>query len=169
MKRGVKMLKLNNEQAAAAWEDYKKFHNIQDQKVYSTWVIESSFKYAFALAMDAAEKQEQPTEKKYIKPEQMELIPLPEPLERKIVKGFKRKHKGRITRTFEQRKQQAHQLVNILQSLGETKLMDIIFHMRQSGFDEWNDNNASGFVKDAMNYYPRIKRTGFGLYKYEDQ
>lgn len=157
---------MNNKQLAQqAWQDYCKGFAIDPNKIENINLIAYAFKHAFVLGMNAAEQE--PKEKPYFKPVQMEGIPLP--LEKKAVKtGFKRSHKGRISRTYKQRKGEAHYLARMLCDSGEWKLQSIIKQMRDAGFIDWNENNSSGFVKDAMKYYPQIKRIGYGLYKYEE-
>jgi hypothetical protein len=125
--------------------------------------------------MDAAERaaqQQEPEKKEYKAPPEMKGIPLPdETVNKTVKKGIKREFKGRITRTYEQRKKEAQLLVSFLRGAhdGYKALKDIVLFMNISGCNDWNGNNASGFVKDAMRQYPQIKRIGLGLYKYEDQ
>lgn len=81
---------------------------------------------------------------------------------------IKRKYVGRHLRTDEQTKKDNAAVERILQeNIEPMKLEDILQRMRKAGYIHWSNNNASGFMKRAIQSGMNIKKAGYGVYTFD--
>lgn len=159
-------MKLNSEQAKAAWVDYKEFMNLADN---GGW-IEQAFKFAFALGQ-STQKEVKPIEVKtnIVAPKEVvEQLTLPLTRKATVATGkIKRKFNGRVKRTYKQRQNEAALVAGILKSKGQPMYLQDITKAVNSAGCNWKEQSVSGYMTDAMAHIPAIKKVGFGMYAYE--
>lgn len=170
-------MKLNSEQAKAAWVDYKEFMGFDSLNPGTYKHIEQAFKYAFALGQETRKEEvKQPIEVKVpnIKiPDipkfnaAMEQLRLPLQNNRKAT-GITRTYNGRVRRTHNQRKNEAALVASILKTKGKEMYLQDIRHAVNAHGCNWKEQSVTGYINDAMERFPQIKKVGHGIYAYEE-
>lgn len=146
-------IKLASKEAHEAWEDFKVFleqsglvivsgHPAHPATAQKFSVLQMAFKQGYVDGTRAAQEPA-PAKKRrvYTQPKKM--------------------------REHAQRMKDNQALEKILSSYqGSVALSDIIRRMQDWHYDHWTSNNASGFVKQAMNDGARVEKVSTGFYRY---
>lgn len=151
-------MKLNNEKAQKAWEDYKGFMASMGMDLEKSRGIEQAFKMGFSYGA-ASNKQAAPIIREPI--EKWRNVPaVKETAEEQEVRKMRRRSGKKI-------EQDSILVKNILQrNGGPMQLKDITEAVNRAG-GNWYPKSASGHMIVAMERIPEIKRVGIGLYEYQ--